>query len=371
MTVPEDLRSQVGLTEIRYSLRTRSRRKAKSNARKMAGFVHQVFDDLRVLRRREGMNGELTDGEIKRLLRNHFKELLDEDEKKRVLHKRTEYDIYESRDSEAISLVQTDCMEELARSDHSRVTSYVDGFLEDKSIELDRDSFSYKKLCREMLKLTVNHLEVELRRHSLDYSLGNLPFPDLSPTFPVIRRQRVRRSQPEEREDSPIVSKVAERLIAEKKRTKEWTREKTEVSFRAACDLFIEILGEDVAVNKVDRRTVDEYMQTLMQLPPNRKKLKKYRDKTIQEILAMDVEKTLANDTVNNNLRWISELFTYAKRRGMVTDNPASGMQLGKGKRTDTPRESFTRNALECSDLWSEMKSAKVGFFQCLIELFR
>ena len=31
----------------------------------------------------------------------------------------------------------------------------------------------------------------------------------------------------------------------------------------------------------------------------------------------------------------------------------------------------FTRNALECSDLWSEMKSAKVGFFHCLIELFR
>ena len=30
---------------------------------------------------------------------------------------------------------------------------------------------------------------------------------------------------------------------------------------------------------------------------------------------------------------------------------------------------SFTRNALECSDLWSEMKSAKVGFSHCLIEL--
>ena len=55
----------------------------------------------------------------------------------------------------------------------------VDRLLAEHGIKLDRDGLSYKTLCREMMKVMINLLEIDIRRTRLDHSLENLPFPEI------------------------------------------------------------------------------------------------------------------------------------------------------------------------------------------------
>ena len=121
---------------------------------------------------------ELTDIQIKTLLQNHLKQIVEEDERDKVLGRkawRDEEDLADHMD--AMAYLQSDCYRELAIGNHSRVTGAVDRLLVEKGIELGRDGLSYKKLCREMMKVMITYLEIDIRRTRLDYSLDDLPFP--------------------------------------------------------------------------------------------------------------------------------------------------------------------------------------------------
>jgi len=123
---------------------------------------------------------ELSDTQIEALLQNYLEQILEEDERKRALERKSpqgEANVDEHIDALAYS--QYDCRRELAIGNYSRVTGAVDRLLKEKGIEFDRDGISYNKLCGGMMRLMINHLEIHIRRSLLDYSLDNLPFPEL------------------------------------------------------------------------------------------------------------------------------------------------------------------------------------------------
>jgi hypothetical protein len=126
---------------------------------------------------KKGM-AELTDTQIKALLRSYLKKILEEDERDRTLGKKSWTD-EEGLDEhvDGMAYLQHDCRMELAIGNYSRATGAVDRLLAEKEIELDRDGLSYKKLCRGMMKVMINHLEIDMRRSRHDYSLDDLPFP--------------------------------------------------------------------------------------------------------------------------------------------------------------------------------------------------
>jgi hypothetical protein len=121
---------------------------------------------------------ELTDTQIKALLRNYLRKILEDDENKKALGKKS-WTAKEGLDDhvDAMAYLQHDCERELAIGNYSRATGAVDRLLAEKGIALDRDGLSYKKLCRGMLQVMINHLEIGIRRTRLDYSLDDLPFP--------------------------------------------------------------------------------------------------------------------------------------------------------------------------------------------------
>jgi len=127
----------------------------------------------------------LTDAQIKALLQDYLKQVLEEDERKRVPGGKICRDEKRLDDHvDAMAYLQHDCHRELAIGNISRATGAVNRLLVEKGIELDCDGLSYKKLCHEMMKVMINHLEIDIRRTRLDYSLDNLPFPmenDLEP----------------------------------------------------------------------------------------------------------------------------------------------------------------------------------------------
>jgi integrase len=190
-----------------------------------------------------------------------------------------------------------------------------------------------------MLKAVINLLEVDIRRCRTDYSLDALPFPELLPPPPS--KQANHMEQPQEEDQGPTVSQVVERLVEHKKRDgeEEWT-DKTEADYRAAYKLFIEIVG-DLPINQVDRKLMVDYRQTLMKLPPNKNKSPRYKDKSIQEILAMDIKKKMATETINRNLARLNVLFKYAENSVLIDKNPARELLLKKKRRDDQLRAVF------------------------------
>jgi hypothetical protein len=123
---------------------------------------------------------ELSNTQIEALLQSYLEQILEQDERERALERKSfkgEGDLGEHVD--AMAYLQLDCRRELAIGNHSRGTGAVDRLLKEKGIELDRDGVSYKKLCSGMMKVMINLLEIDIRRTGIDYSLDNLPFPEL------------------------------------------------------------------------------------------------------------------------------------------------------------------------------------------------
>ena len=89
----------------------------------------------------------------------------------------------------------------------------------------------------------------------------------------------------------------------------------------------------DTSIQSINRATVAEYKATLKKLPPNKNKTKKYRGKTIAELVDMPIKKTLSVARVNKNLQRAGALFDHAINHGIIEGpNPATKMQLPKDK---------------------------------------
>ena len=117
---------------------------------------------------KKGME-ELTDTQIEELLRSYLKKILAEDERDRVLGKKS-WTAEEGLDEHvaAMAYLQHDCERELAIGNYSRAFGAVDRLLVEKEIELDRDGLSYRKLCRGMMKVMIEHLEIDMKRNRND-----------------------------------------------------------------------------------------------------------------------------------------------------------------------------------------------------------
>jgi hypothetical protein len=129
-----------------------------------------LCDFKSVVEMKKGM-AELTDTQIKALLRSHLERILEEDERDRALGRKSWTDKEGLADHvDAMAYLQHGCRMELAIGNYSRATGAVDRMLAEKGIELDRDG-------RGMMKVMINDLEIDMRRTRHDSSLDDLPFP--------------------------------------------------------------------------------------------------------------------------------------------------------------------------------------------------
>ena len=125
---------------------------------------------------------ELTDAKILAMLRSYLRLMLEEHENSRVQGNKSWTNNEQLDDHiEAMAYLQHDCYRELAVGNFSRAIGAVGRLLEEQGLELERSGPVYEKLCREMIKVKINYLEIDIRRTRLDYSLDDLPFPEFFP----------------------------------------------------------------------------------------------------------------------------------------------------------------------------------------------
>lgn len=133
---------------------------------------------------------------------------------------------------------------------------------------------------------------------------------------------------------------IKEAFFKEKEASDGW-RLKTREDHEAVFSLFVEVFG-DVIVDRIDKALVRDFKATIMRLPPNMRKVAKYREKAIAEILGMNPKDTLSAHTVNKYLSRLSNLFSYAVSHGYMVTNPAGGLKVKLKSRPDEERNAYT-----------------------------
>jgi integrase len=143
-----------------------------------------------------------------------------------------------------------------------------------------------------------------------------------------------------------LLSDAIERYSAEHTRPgQELWSAKTVEENSSIFDLFLRIIG-DSPVKDITRATINEYRDTLLRLPPNLNRDKRYQGKSIDDLLADSSVKPMATNTVNKNLTRIASLFRWLYRHGHVAMNPAENLTVRKKVRPDQERPAFTAEEL-------------------------
>lgn len=143
-----------------------------------------------------------------------------------------------------------------------------------------------------------------------------------------------------QRKQRHLLSSVIERFCRDRISSKQWQQHMlTEHKMR--LDNMVEILG-DQPIEKIGREDFRKVRDTLLKLPPSRKKNSKYKNKTIAELLSMDHEKTLSVKTVNDIMIAISSMIQWCVNEGILEHNLAKDLHI-KDTRTDIDkRDPFT-----------------------------
>jgi integrase len=133
------------------------------------------------------------------------------------------------------------------------------------------------------------------------------------------------------------IQDVIEKFCDQKKTEKSWTP-KTEKLNRNLYDRFVYVFG-NVDISTIGYETARRYKEVLQKLPPNMNKIAKYKDKSVDEVLAMNPEDTLEVATINKSIYRMGSLFDWAKRHGYVTENYFSKIPLKDNKKADKHRD--------------------------------
>ena len=147
-------------------------------------------------------------------------------------------------------------------------------------------------------------------------------------------------------EPSERLSEVIEMYLEHGDREKRWQpRTKKDV---VACLNFLKDFIGDVPIQSISRKTMSDYQKTLMRFPTHTQQKARYRNKTIAQILRMNVDEqsTMAPHTVNKYIDRACALFQYAVIHGRMDKNPAADLQMTTGKRAHENRDAFDKGDL-------------------------
>ena len=330
-TLPPDISKVVGKQGLRYSLKTGYIKQAERKARRLAGTVEEFISEVR---QEPHIIMYLSEEQIQSLLDQHLRKALDDDEERRLSAVHIDLDDM-GMELELLNTLNRELREELALNDHQGIIPHVDDLLKENKLKLDKKSRSYKKLCRELLKVSIRIIEVAEKRAEGDYSDE---FSISTPNKPSVDSKT-------KQKDQPKLSKVIPKFVSEFIKAGRWT-EKTKSENESVFELFMDI-SSDLPINQYDHQAIRNYKETLGLLPANRNKIKKYRDKTIDEILALPDVKPMAVNSINKNIRRLGQLFKWSVQNGYIERNIVEGMSLPETKRQDQYREVFDQEDLE------------------------
>jgi len=308
MRVPQSHVSKFGKF-LRHTLRTQSKIEAKRICNILLVGLDELFCKIE--------SGMLTDEKIHELISSIFTRALDAYEHIRIEtpHKNQETEQF------IANFPKEKLKELLSKNRTAPFKPFADMILEEAGISIDKESIQYKKLLRELLKMFSEVCAIEKER--ADGNFLNDYDKQQSYTKTALLTNTATLST-KKAQTSITISELFAKYKDEKKRSGQW-RPKTEIDLVSYCETLIDIVG-DICLDTIDHQLMLDYRDSLIKLPANRKKVSKYRDKPIDELLKMPNIEPMTLRTANNHLSTVSSLCKWAVKRGFMKANYAEGL---------------------------------------------
>ncbi|MDQ7072768.1 MAG: tyrosine-type recombinase/integrase [Gammaproteobacteria bacterium] len=175
----------------------------------------------------------------------------------------------------------------------------------------------------------------------------------------------VRENQPQSTQGIGIATKtsqislqnVIDAYTQEKLQSGNWTN-KTENEYRQIYDLLFQIIGRQIHTDELSYDLSQKVKTTLLALPANINKSKRYKNKTIDQILDMD-EAPRSIATVNKILTRYSGLLAWGKRQGCfgIKENVFERLTMNDPRDERDLRAAFNQQQLE--QLFTEINNSR------------
>jgi integrase len=140
------------------------------------------------------------------------------------------------------------------------------------------------------------------------------------------------------------ISEIVDIYIRTKIEDGEWKKEIIP-DIKSRLSYFIDIL-KDKYIEDVTRDDMRDFRETIKLLPPNRSRKKEYKDKSIDQLIAMRHEQVLSVKTINIVVEAISSLFEWCIREKILDYNPAKKLQIKDNRLEIELREPFSETDL-------------------------
>lgn len=363
---PEEMKRRFNLREIRLSLRTGFILEARTNARQLRAYLEELLMKKK--------DETLTRADIRTKLAAKLEELLNSCPEKQppsmsVIRQRMDklrQDFLDSADANLYKpvpgvLIDKDGnFSDVSPStglDHAYQMFMKDAtnspemllayYYPDAIIRLLKDKvFKPHELTRESILQILNEYhktQITINRILAERENGNFGYERQFYTNSSEETNKIDNIQNQCKQLS--LSELIEKYISTKISDKQWT-ERNIATHRGRIETIIDILG-DKNVMSISRDDIRNYRDILTKLPPNRKKEKKYKDKSIGDIIAMQPTSTLSIKTINVILQTISGMFEWGIREGLIEKNPARGLTFKDERQESELRSPFSSEEIK------------------------
>ena len=366
--LPKSLAQVLPKKEIRISLRTGSKREAQAMARRV--YIRHM--DLITESQEKKLTPEEQFEFIKTKITNYINNLLKEPNKKGISETTVRHRIKKYIQSELDrDNIQNDPLPQMSYRDPTGKETPVDlaelfekeaaqllsrlntgenaeEWFEPTLFELAvNEVFRREEITRENCmglvraylksKITINKIKAARIRGDFRYEQ---PFFD--PEYAIMPKNVPERQQSAETttEQTHLTSEVIELFCKDRLASNYW-KPHMEIEHRGRLINMIDVLG-DQPIEKIGREDFRYIRDTLLKLPPSRKKNSKYKGKSIQEILSMKFEKTLSIKTVNEIMIAISSMMEWCVNERILKENYAKDLLIKDTRPDIEKKEAFT-----------------------------
>jgi len=359
--LPKESRLHWGRSELRLSLRTSYLRTARFRARMLLAEVEKTFLEDTMLEYRE----------IRRRMNILLQRMLAQDhadlsEKKALTIGDTTIPYDQLRASQAAMLL---CWNSEKALEKLAPTCLVDLFKSGAFTWEELSEENYLQIVKAYNEMQITMHRIEVARLRGDFLLeeeivgrdyGKLPC-EIEKTAETevssVSMQVAVEAMPPKK-NALLYSDAMDRYIHQKLQDGEW-REHSVVDHRGRLGEFLLIIG-DKSIESITREDMRLFRETLRRLPPNRTRVKAYKDKNIQELLALKVEKTLSVTTVNILVEAVGSMLGWYVREGLLDVNPATHLQIKDTRQDIELRQAFSAD--ELSKIFAHPKFAQKEF---------
>ena len=369
--IPKDLRSHFKRKQFKISLKSGNYKECKRLSLYLNDFIKEIYQDIRMSKKK------LTFEEVKSILKIEVD--------KSVLHIQHIETGTGTTENQVLQSLQHITKEETQfnrtlEDDRKKVENNVDRemskILKSNGFEVDKNSLEFKTLRKRVIELKLlrfshkkdfvsgkqTDLNKFLEECDSKFRLG-ISNMDKKNAFarnthlqPVIENYAPEPIQPylvekndevDELVETILISKLIDEYIEETERQK-GLREKTIVEYKSVLLLMVEVIG-DVPINELSQKHGRLFSSTLEKLPPRRKTDGRFKNKSIKEIVQMDVQNTIDTRTINTLIQRCSSWFNWVIRKGYYEDrNIFHGKSIPSKKgKNDITRQPYNEEQLK------------------------